>query len=90
MNLDLFSGTAEFALIRQEPGYELGSWGWRAILVRESIVDIHERICRQPDASESGNQWFFAFPSQLHLKALSHTSLMIDLGLEASGHLPDG
>ena len=31
MNLDLFSGTAEFALIRQEPGYELGSWGWRAI-----------------------------------------------------------
>jgi hypothetical protein len=90
MDLDLLSRTAEFARVRQEAGYQLGSWGWRAILVCESILDVHERICRQPDASESGNQRFLAWSSQFHLEAPSHPSLMIDLGREASGHLPDG
>jgi hypothetical protein len=90
VDLDLLPGAAEFARIREEPGYQLGSWGWRAILVRESILDVHERICRQPDATETGNQRFFAVSFQFHLKALSHTALMIDLGPEASGHLPDG
>src|SRR5262249_14814725 len=90
VGLDLLSGAAEFARIREEPGYQLGSWGWRAILVREAIFDVHERICRQPDASETGNQRLFAVPFQFHLKAPSHTALMIDLGPEASGHLPDG
>jgi hypothetical protein len=90
MDLDFFPGTAEFARIRHESSYQLGSWGWRTILIRESIFDVHERICRQPDTSESGNQRFFAASFQLHLKAPSHTSLMIDLGREASGHPPDG
>src|SRR5262249_55341792 len=44
VDLDLLSGAAEFARIREEPGYQLGSWGWRAILVREAIFDVHERI----------------------------------------------